>query len=168
MNPRAQLILDFWFVETPSEKRFKKDEKFDQSIRENFLNDYENFSLYSMYDLVNLYEYFRFAPLMCFFLHMEFWRRLPFCFSLLYAYKSSINTMNPYFSTKASINLSFSDFISFVMMLRYLGKSKMSLHDMLSPLIRSISFSMSSLLNAAWTLPTIFKYKWCIACLILS
>ena len=40
MNPRAQAILDFWFIETPSEKRFKKDEKFDQLIREKFLNDY--------------------------------------------------------------------------------------------------------------------------------
>ena len=45
MNPRAKLIIDFWFVETPSEKRFKKDEKFDQSIREKFLNDYEKASL---------------------------------------------------------------------------------------------------------------------------
>ena len=45
MNPRAQAILDFWFVETPSEKRFKKDEKFDQLIREKFLNDYEKASL---------------------------------------------------------------------------------------------------------------------------
>ncbi len=45
MEPRAQAILDFWFKETPSEKRFKKDEKLDQSIRENFLNDYEKASL---------------------------------------------------------------------------------------------------------------------------
>ena len=45
MNPRAQAILDFWFVETPSEKRFKKDEKFDQLIREKFLKDYEKASL---------------------------------------------------------------------------------------------------------------------------
>ena len=29
---RAQTILDFWFKETPSEMRFKKDEKFDQKI----------------------------------------------------------------------------------------------------------------------------------------
>ena len=34
MNSRAQEVLDFWFVKTPSEKRFKKDEKFDQLIRE--------------------------------------------------------------------------------------------------------------------------------------
>ena len=45
MDPRAQAILDFWFKETPSKKRFKKDEKFDQLIRENFLNDYEKASL---------------------------------------------------------------------------------------------------------------------------
>ena len=45
MSPRAKAILDFWFVETPSEKRFKKDEKFDQIIREKFLNDYEKASL---------------------------------------------------------------------------------------------------------------------------
>ena len=38
---RAQAILDFWFKETPSEIRFKKDEKFDQKIRDNFLKDYE-------------------------------------------------------------------------------------------------------------------------------
>ncbi len=37
MNVQAQAILDFWLKETPSEKRFKKDEKFDQLIRENFL-----------------------------------------------------------------------------------------------------------------------------------
>ena len=33
---RAQVILDFWFKETPSELHFKKDEKFDQKIRVNF------------------------------------------------------------------------------------------------------------------------------------
>jgi len=38
---RAQVILDFWFKETPSEMRFKKDDEFDQKIRKNFLNDYE-------------------------------------------------------------------------------------------------------------------------------
>ena len=38
---RAQAILDFWFKETPSEMRFKKDEKFDQKIKDNFLKDYE-------------------------------------------------------------------------------------------------------------------------------
>ena len=38
---RAQVILDFWFKETPSEMRFKKDEKFDQRIRDNFFKDYE-------------------------------------------------------------------------------------------------------------------------------
>ena len=38
---KAQEILDFWFKETPSELRFKKDEKFDQQIRDKFLKDYE-------------------------------------------------------------------------------------------------------------------------------
>ena len=34
----AQEILDFWFKETLSEKRFKKDEVFDNIIRDKFLN----------------------------------------------------------------------------------------------------------------------------------
>ena len=34
---KAQEILDFWFKETPSEKRFKKDNGFDQIIRDKFL-----------------------------------------------------------------------------------------------------------------------------------
>ena len=38
---RAQVILDFWFKETPSEMHFKKDENFDQKIKDNFLKDYE-------------------------------------------------------------------------------------------------------------------------------
>lgn len=41
MNKKTQEILDFWFKETSSEKRFKKDESFDQLIREKFLKDYE-------------------------------------------------------------------------------------------------------------------------------
>ena len=41
ISERAQAILDFWFKETPSEIRFKKDEKFDQKIKDDFLNDYE-------------------------------------------------------------------------------------------------------------------------------
>jgi uncharacterized protein (DUF924 family) len=41
INKKAQEILDFWFKETPAEKRFKKDETFDQTIRDRFLNDYE-------------------------------------------------------------------------------------------------------------------------------
>jgi len=40
---KAQEILDFWFKETPSEKRFKKDEAFDQTIKDKFLNDYKLF-----------------------------------------------------------------------------------------------------------------------------
>ena len=38
---RAQVILDFWFKETPSEMRFKKDENFDQKIKDKFSKDYE-------------------------------------------------------------------------------------------------------------------------------
>ena len=38
---KAQAILDFWFKETPAEKRFKKDDTFDKTIRDKFLNDYE-------------------------------------------------------------------------------------------------------------------------------
>ena len=45
MNSRAQAIIDFWFKDTPSENRFKKDEKFDQLIRKKFLNDYEKASM---------------------------------------------------------------------------------------------------------------------------
>ena len=41
MNLRAQAVLDFWFVETPSDKRFKKDAAFDQLIKDKFLKDYE-------------------------------------------------------------------------------------------------------------------------------
>ena len=41
MNPRAKVVLDFWFVETPPEKRFKKDQVFDQLIKNKFLKDYE-------------------------------------------------------------------------------------------------------------------------------
>ena len=36
---KAQAILDFWFKETPADKRFKKDDVFDQTIRDKFLND---------------------------------------------------------------------------------------------------------------------------------
>ena len=41
MNKKSKEILDFWFKETSSEKRFKKNESFDQLIREKFLKDYE-------------------------------------------------------------------------------------------------------------------------------
>ena len=41
MSPRAQAVLDFWFIDTPSEKRFKKDPAFDQLIKDKFLKDYE-------------------------------------------------------------------------------------------------------------------------------
>jgi uncharacterized protein (DUF924 family) len=38
---KAQTILDFWFKETPTEKRFKKDEALDTSIKTKFLKDFE-------------------------------------------------------------------------------------------------------------------------------
>jgi len=38
---KAQKIIDFWFKETPFEKRFKSDENFDQQIKDKFLKDYE-------------------------------------------------------------------------------------------------------------------------------
>ena len=41
MDKKVKEILDFWFKDTPSEKRFKKDENFDQLIKEKFLSDYE-------------------------------------------------------------------------------------------------------------------------------
>ncbi len=40
MNTRAEIILDFWFSQTSPEKRFKRDEAFDNEIREKFLKDY--------------------------------------------------------------------------------------------------------------------------------
>ena len=41
MNLKIKKILYFWFVETPDEKKFQKDFKFDQVIKGRFLNDYE-------------------------------------------------------------------------------------------------------------------------------
>ena len=38
---KAQEILDFWFKETTSEMRFKKNEDFDKKIKDKFLKDYE-------------------------------------------------------------------------------------------------------------------------------
>ena len=38
---KAQKIIDFWFKETPFEKRFKSDQNFDQLIKDKFLKDYE-------------------------------------------------------------------------------------------------------------------------------
>ena len=36
-----QEILDFWFKDTPSKKRFQKHKDFDQLIKDRFLKDYE-------------------------------------------------------------------------------------------------------------------------------
>jgi len=41
MNLKVNKILDFWFVETSAEQKFKKDLKFDQIIKDKFLNDHE-------------------------------------------------------------------------------------------------------------------------------
>ena len=41
MISKINHILNFWFVETSAEQRFKKDLKFDQVIKDRFLNDYE-------------------------------------------------------------------------------------------------------------------------------
>jgi uncharacterized protein (DUF924 family) len=41
MNLKINKILDFWFVETSAEQKFKKNFKFDQVIKDRFLNDYE-------------------------------------------------------------------------------------------------------------------------------
>ena len=40
MNSRAKTIIDFWFIKTPSDKRFKKDEAFDLEIKNNFMEDH--------------------------------------------------------------------------------------------------------------------------------
>ena len=41
MDQKIKNILNFWFVETTLEKRFKKDPKFDKLIKEKFLKDHE-------------------------------------------------------------------------------------------------------------------------------
>ena len=41
MNLKIKKILYFWFVETSDEKKFQKDFKFDQVIKDRFLSDYE-------------------------------------------------------------------------------------------------------------------------------
>ena len=41
MNLKIEKILQFWFVETTAEQKFKKDLQFDQVIKNTFLNDYE-------------------------------------------------------------------------------------------------------------------------------
>ena len=41
MISKINNILNFWFIETSAEQKFKKDLKFDQVIKDRFLNDYE-------------------------------------------------------------------------------------------------------------------------------
>jgi uncharacterized protein (DUF924 family) len=40
MNERANAILNFWFVESKSSDHFKKNDDFDEKIKNNFENDY--------------------------------------------------------------------------------------------------------------------------------
>ena len=42
MNERAKAILKFWFEESSPEEHFKKNEKFDEKIRNLFEKDYQN------------------------------------------------------------------------------------------------------------------------------
>ena len=39
MNERAKAILNFWFIQSSMEDRFKKDEKYDEKIKKLFLKD---------------------------------------------------------------------------------------------------------------------------------
>ena len=41
MISKINNIINFWFTETSAEQKFKKDLKFDQVIKDRFLNDYE-------------------------------------------------------------------------------------------------------------------------------
>ena len=41
MCKKINNILNFWFIETSAEQKFKKDLKFDQIVKDRFLNDYE-------------------------------------------------------------------------------------------------------------------------------
>ena len=41
MNKKAKEIIDFWFKEIPSKKRFQKHKDFDRLIKKNFLKVYE-------------------------------------------------------------------------------------------------------------------------------
>jgi len=58
MHKRALEILDFWFKETPTKKRFQKHEGFDKEIRDKFLKDYELAS-------TNEYDDWQDSPLGC-------------------------------------------------------------------------------------------------------
>ena len=71
ISERAQVILDFWFKETPLEMRFKKDEKFDQKIKENFLKDYE-------LACQNEYDDWQDNPMSCLALFLNFYYLISF------------------------------------------------------------------------------------------
>ena len=49
MNDRAKAILDFWFDDMVVEKRFKRDDNFDQLIRDKFKDDHEKAALNEKY-----------------------------------------------------------------------------------------------------------------------
>ena len=40
MSLKIKKIIDFWFIETSADQKFKKDLKFDQVIKDKFLDDY--------------------------------------------------------------------------------------------------------------------------------
>ena len=56
MNDRAQAVLDFWFDDMIAEKRFKKDDRFDQLIKEKFGEDHTK-------AVNNEYDYWQDEPL---------------------------------------------------------------------------------------------------------
>ena len=49
MENKAKSILDFWFIESSPEELFKKNEVFDQKIRDRFFTDYQN-AIQNKYD----------------------------------------------------------------------------------------------------------------------
>ena len=49
MKERAKVILDFWFVESSPAELFKRNEVFDQKIRNHFIKDYEK-AINNQYD----------------------------------------------------------------------------------------------------------------------
>tara|TARA_Y100000590_G_scaffold326125_1_gene370085 strand:- start:52 stop:621 length:570 start_codon:yes stop_codon:yes gene_type:complete len=58
MNNRAKIILNFWFVESTSEEKFSRNEKFDKKIKDLFYDDYQN-------AIINKYDYWQENPEGC-------------------------------------------------------------------------------------------------------
>ena len=48
MNERAKAILDFWFIQSSMEDWFKKDDIYDQKIKQLFLEDLKKELIMSM------------------------------------------------------------------------------------------------------------------------